>query len=151
VSGINNISTICMNHYYLRGLCPGPHFILCLPRPTERRSGGETKNEARKIKPKRSPPRSAATQKFQAKRAKPPCRNFMRCSIIHTVNYFKGVHELLRKFTATAAPRFGGATARCIEPASPQRVRSKRTIPYSDGFPFKRRRSPLICTLMSAG
>jgi hypothetical protein len=34
------------------GLCPKPYFILFLPRPTERRSGGEKKNEARKFKPR---------------------------------------------------------------------------------------------------
>jgi hypothetical protein len=28
--------------------------------------------------------------------------------------YFKGVHELLRKFTPPAAPRFGTAPARCF-------------------------------------
>jgi hypothetical protein len=80
--------------------------------------------------------------------------------------YFKGVHELLRKFTPSAAPRFGGATALCFATGLcysvvailllnmnrsgvvselnpyPQCVRSKKQIPYSDGLPFKRRRQP---------
>ena len=69
------------------GLCPKPHFILCL----------ETKNEARKFKPKRPPPRSAAMQEFQAKRA----------SLLAEI-------PCIAAFTASPAPRFGRAPARCL-------------------------------------
>jgi hypothetical protein len=70
------------------GLCPKPHFILFL----------DKKNEARKVKPKRSPTRSAAMQEFQARRA----------SLLAEI-------PCIPAFTATPAPRFGGATARCYE------------------------------------
>jgi hypothetical protein len=96
---MNNNQNIFLKCLYT-GLCPDPHFILCL----------ETKNEARKFKPKRSPTRSAARQKFQAKRA----------------SLFTEISSLAA-FTASAAPRFGRANARRIESASPQCVRSKKT------------------------
>ena len=70
------------------GLCPEPHFILCL----------DTKNEARKIKPKQLPSRSAARQEFQAKLA----------SLLAEI-------PCLAAFTATPAPRFGRAYPRCFE------------------------------------
>jgi hypothetical protein len=76
------------------------HFILCL----------ETKNEARKFKPKRSSTRSATSQKFQAKRA----------------SLFVEISNLAA-FTAMTAPRFVRASARRIKSASPQRMRSKET------------------------
>jgi hypothetical protein len=145
------------NEYYLNylqesllftGLCPSPTSFFALMQRTKQEKSSLSADKA---------------GQNDRHRALLQRRNFRQSgtSLLAEISYvaalftlliiFKGVHELLRKFTATAAPRFGGATARCFEPASPQRVRSKRTIPYSDGFPFKRRRSPLICTLMSAG
>jgi hypothetical protein len=70
------------------GLCPEPHFILCL----------DTKNEARKIKPKRLLTRSAARQEFHAKLA----------------SLFAEI-PCLAAFTATPAPRFGRADPRYFE------------------------------------
>jgi len=66
----------------------------------------------------------------------------MHCSIIHPVYYFNGVHELLCKFTASPAPRFGIATARSVAQTLPQCVRSKKQIPFSGGLTFKRRGQP---------
>jgi hypothetical protein len=54
-------------NYILPGLCPDPYFILCLPARLNSRSGGNTKNEARKFKTKQLPALSAARQEFQIK------------------------------------------------------------------------------------
>jgi hypothetical protein len=109
----NPVSTKYFNYILcIWGFAPNParpvrraHFILCL----------NTKNEARKIKPKRPLTRSVARQEFQAKRAsllaEIPCLTTLFTPFI----IFKGVHELLRKFTATPAPRFGTASPQSFE------------------------------------
>jgi hypothetical protein len=141
---MNNISTICMNHYYFRGFAPSPtSFFVFRARLKVVRAGKKRTKQENSSSAYIEIPAGRQNDRHRALLQR---RNFRQSgiSLLAEISY-------VAAFTPSAAPRFGGATARCLEPASPQCVRSKRTIPYSDGFPFKRRRSPLICTLMSAG
>jgi hypothetical protein len=111
---MNIFSTICRNHYYLRGFTPNPtSFFFFRARLNVVRAGKKrTKQE-----------NSSQNDRHRALLQR---RNFRQsgtsllaeisyvAALFTPLIYFIGVHELLRKFTPPAAPRFGGATTRCF-------------------------------------
>jgi len=103
---IKNNQNIFLKCLYT-GFAADPHFILCL----------ETKNEGRKFKPKRSPRRSAARQKFQQSG-----QASLRISALQHYSF--------------GCSRLAGQRRR-IESASPQCVRSKETKNLFRRFAFK--------------
>jgi hypothetical protein len=84
---MNNISTICRNHQYLRGFTPSPTSFFVLKQRTKQENSSQNDRQ----------------------RALLQRRNFRQSgtSLLAEISY-------VAAFTATAAPRFGTATARCF-------------------------------------